>query len=230
MNDFEKEVRRIIETTRQEAQYGVSRVPYHTHNNIDSPLISSLNLPASASGSTTEIQYNNSGSLAGSANFTWVEPGLYVGASTGGGIDIDGSIQVHNTNASGTSEYAFLAEGYLAVRQFTVNTTDATPASAGHISSGPFIVEAFAFAVRTGGSAGTANDSAGYIRRAMYKSNGSTPSLVGAVQDDFTAESQAGWDFTFTISGNNVQFVVTGAANNNISWYITVKAYSTGVF
>ena len=75
-------------------------------------------------------------------------------------------------------------------------------------------------AVRTGGTAGAAGDSAGYVRKALYKTVAGTTSLVGAVLDDYTAEDQAGWDCTITFSTNTLQVQVTGAVDNNITWII----------
>ena len=40
----ETKVRQIIDDTLSNARYGVAKVPYHIHNNIDSPFISSENL------------------------------------------------------------------------------------------------------------------------------------------------------------------------------------------
>lgn len=69
-------------------------------------------------------------------------------------------------------------------------------------------------------SAGSNGDSASYIRRATYKRNGTgAATLVGSIQDGYTAEDQAGWDCTFALDGNNVHVQVTGAANNTIVWY-----------
>lgn len=88
-----------------------------------------------------------------------------------------------------------------------------------------YFIEAKIVAQRTGGSSGTDGDSAAYIRRALYKSTSmsATPTLVGSIQDGFTAEDQAGWDATFTVTGNNVAVQITGAANNNITWVMEVQ-------
>ncbi len=40
----EQDVKRIIESEARKAQYGVTRVPVHTHNNLDSPPISFKNI------------------------------------------------------------------------------------------------------------------------------------------------------------------------------------------
>lgn len=93
------------------------------------------------------------------------------------------------------------------------------------------LLEARVVATRTGGTAGTAGDSAGYIRRALYKTTGGTTSLVGTIQDDFTQEDQVGWDCTLIISTNDIQLQVTGAINNNITWIYEIDFVhtSTGI-
>lgn len=106
----------------------------------------------------------------------------------------------------------------------SVSTTDATPTSMNYkdaitlSSDTSVMIEARVIARRTGGSGGSAIDSAGYVRHATYKNIAGTVSLVGSVDADYTAEDQAGWDCSFAISGDTVYLQVTGATNNNITW------------
>ena len=73
---------------------------------------------------------------------------------------------------------------------------------------------------RTGGSAGTAGDGASYrILGTFRRVSAGSATLIGSLTADHTAESQGGWDATLTVSGNDVLVRVTGAANNNVSWY-----------
>lgn len=108
----------------------------------------------------------------------------------------------------------------------SVKTTDATVTTVQTVNipdSVIILIEAHVVGQRTGGSAGTAGDGAGYIRRGLYKrSAGGSPTLIGSIQDGFTAESQAGWDCTFDVSGNTVRVRVTGAINNNVTWNSTI--------
>lgn len=101
-------------------------------------------------------------------------------------------------------------------------TTDATATTTQSITMTAdtmLWVRAIVAARRTGGSAGTAGDSAGYVITATYKKVGAgSATLVGAVLADFTAEDQAGWDATFDVSTNDVRLRITGAVNNNITW------------
>ena len=84
-----------------------------------------------------------------------------------------------------------------------------------------YLIEARVTARRTGGSAGTAEDSAGYVIRGTYKNVAGTATLVGTLDTPYTAEDQAAWDATFTVTGATVLCRVTGATNNNITWHMT---------
>ena len=112
-------------------------------------------------------------------------------------------------------------QGYVTTTDATVTTmaTIAIPAST------TVMIELHVAARRTGGSAGVAEDGAGYVQQATYKNVAGTATLIGAVNADYTAESQAAWDVTFVVSGGNVLIRVTGAVNNNISWYCSADVY-----
>lgn len=86
-----------------------------------------------------------------------------------------------------------------------------------------YMMEAHVRARRTGGASGTADDAAAYVVRACYKTATGTVTLIGAVNADYTAESQAAWDCTFVISGSNVLLQVTGAAANTVTWHSTIR-------
>ena len=102
-----------------------------------------------------------------------------------------------------------------------VVTTDATPTtllSLPLLSSRTTFIQVQVIARRTGGSSGTAEDGAAYLRAGTYKMVAGTPTLIGSVTSIHTAESQAGWDATLAVSGGNVIVQVTGAADNNVTW------------
>lgn len=111
----------------------------------------------------------------------------------------------------------------------SVNTTDDTqttlatiPISAGYT----YQIDAVVMARRTGGTAGAADDGASYHRRAVYTTKAGVVTLMGSIQTIGTdAEDQAGWDVTLDISTTNVRVRVTGASDNNITWFadITVR-------
>jgi hypothetical protein len=107
-------------------------------------------------------------------------------------------------------------------------TTNATPTSLeGYFftlgTSSVAYIEARITAIRTGGTSGSAQDSASYVRRATYKRVGSgSPTLVGSIDNTYTAEDQAGWDATFVVNGNDIEVQVTGATDNDISWFAEI--------
>ena len=109
--------------------------------------------------------------------------------------------------------------------QATVNTTDAVLTTIQTLAiptnkSG--IVEARIVARRTGGIAGTAGDSAAYIRTVGFKNVAGVVSIISPpVSTSFTAEDQAPWNATISVSGTNLIVQVSGAVNNNITWDVT---------
>lgn len=118
-------------------------------------------------------------------------------------------------------ESSIAVQGYVA----TTNATITTIATISIPSSTTVTIEIHVSARRTGGIAGAAEDGAGYVQQATYKNVAGTATLIGSVNADFTAESQAAWDVTFAVSGANVLIRVTGAADNNISWYCAANVY-----
>jgi hypothetical protein len=116
------------------------------------------------------------------------------------------------------------------VRQYRGTTTNATLTTIATIATTSNTVKALQIMViarRTGGSAGTAGDSARYVLNAVYKNIAGTVSIVGAI-NVIADEDQAGWDATFTVAGTNVTLDVTGALNNLITWQATARTYEMG--
>ncbi len=110
-------------------------------------------------------------------------------------------------------------------------TTDATQTTLDTITitaSNTYRIKSYVVARRTGGSAGTAEDAAGYEIEATYKTVGGVVTLVGAVAALYTAEDQAGWDATFDINAATVRVRVTGATNNNVTWHSTTILSNLG--
>lgn len=89
--EIKKAIDDAIEADKFQAQYGVSRVPYHTHNNIDSPAIAAGTVSASAAAPDTSLQFNNGGALGGS-NLLFDSLGDTISNTTGTPITITGSI------------------------------------------------------------------------------------------------------------------------------------------
>lgn len=102
----------------------------------------------------------------------------------------------------------------------TTNNTITTIHTIATVSNNSYIVEAKVLARRTGGSAGTASDTAGYKIIGVFKNNSGTLTQVGTTTVEHSSEDQAGWDCTFSISGTNILLRGTGATNNNITWHL----------
>lgn len=80
---------------------------------------------------------------------------------------------------------------------------------------------------RTGGSSGTVGDSAWYTLSGAYKNVGGVMTGIGT-PDLIGGEDQAGWNVGFTSSGTDAVVTVQGAANNDITWEVTLSTYEVG--
>lgn len=117
------------------------------------------------------------------------------------------------------------------VYQNRVATTDATQTTLHTVTLATgqtVLIEAYVTARRTGGTAGTAEDGAGYVIRGTYKNVAGTATLIAQLNLDYTAESVAAYDATFTVSGATVLVKVTGVASTNVTWHATVRVYRVG--
>lgn len=107
-----------------------------------------------------------------------------------------------------------------------VKTTDATPTTlfTYTMDTGKSVnFEAQIVARRTGGTAGTAEDSAGYDIRATVKNVAGTATMVtGSPTALVTHEDQAGWDAQIIVTGGDIEVEVTGAVDNDIAWSLTL--------
>lgn len=103
----------------------------------------------------------------------------------------------------------------------SVSTTDATVTTLDTFAitaSTTYFIESTVTARRTGGTAGTADDGATYVRRAFVTTKLAVVTLVTAGLTQDTAEDQAAWDCAFAVSGATILLRVTGAVNNDIDW------------
>lgn len=184
-------------------------------------------------GGTSNGNGGNIGITAGTKSGTGSGGDITLEAKSGGGTDNGGEVEIIIGEDSSGLNSAALKLGSsgnpgLNTRYFLeASTTDATATTLfthSPLTSSLNYYELRVRAIRTGGSAGAAQDSAAYVVRAAYKRVGSAaPTIVGAITADYTAEDQAGWDCTFAVSGNNVIVQITGAVNNNISWRGEIK-------
>lgn len=98
-------------------------------------------------------------------------------------------------------------------------TTDATPTVAGSLETvddKSYIVKAYVIAHRTGGGAGTANDSAAYeLTYAVYNDAGSLTIVeIGRNEN----EDQVAFLATLVANGVLADLTVTGVVDNNVDW------------
>lgn len=141
--------------------------------------------------------------------------------------DTDGveAMRVETYEASGTNVQE-------RVFQFKGTTTNAAITTVGTITNtmlglsanGAVGIVATCVGRRTGGTGGSVGDSGVYHYRRGYKLVSSTMSGIAAASVD-AWEDQAAWDFVISGSGTDLLVRVTGAANNNVSWVVTVRAY-----
>lgn len=188
---------------------------------ISAAASSFVGVPAGANG---EIQFNKNGSFGASSVFSFDVSSSILSLSGGTSFFMTGTGGV----VVGTGIVSHVGNAVFNETQFTVNTTDATPTNVtlGSIPTNTlgYLFEIYVRAFFTSGSGGS-TESAGYIRRGLYKNVAGTVTLIGAVQDGFTAEADAAWDCTLAISGTNIVAQVTGDASSNLTWAITSRIY-----
>lgn len=111
-----------------------------------------------------------------------------------------------------------------------LKTTDATSTGAIRLSvdTGKTVgIQAYIAARRTGGTSGAEGDSAFYVLTGVYRNVAGTLTGVGT-PDLVACEDQAAWNVGFTTSGQFAVVLVQGAANNNVTWELTVSTYEVG--
>lgn len=69
---------------------------------------------------------------------------------------------------------------------------------------------------------------AGYEIKVVAYRDGGGAALQGGVVSAITSESEAAWDVTFTVSGNDIRVSVTGEASTTIEWGCTLTNINMG--
>ena len=111
-------------------------------------------------------------------------------------------------------------------QQFTAVTTDNTPDDITAGTDAPIAANSAVklhwsvAAIRTGGTAGSPDDTASWDMTCTYKNLSGTATLVGACQKT-SAKDNPSLDITPTVAGNLVQLMATGDTNNIYSWHVT---------
>ena len=111
-----------------------------------------------------------------------------------------------------------------------VKTTDATTTALIRTKvadSKTVMLVCYIVARRTGGTSGTAGDSAFYVLTGAYKNIAGVLTGIGT-PDLVAGEDQAAWNVGFSTSGTDAIVTVTGAANNDVTWEGTLSVYEVG--
>jgi hypothetical protein len=157
------------------------------------------------------------------ANFFWDASNVRLGIKTSSPLDplhVAGNVRISGSG----STLRLLGDSDFIVSQATVATTDATVTTLATVATTTdtvMLLEVRVSGRRTGGTGGTAGDSATYIRTARILNIAGTVTIAN-LQSDYTSETVGGWNATITVSGTNALVRVTGAANNNITWQATI--------
>jgi hypothetical protein len=156
----------------------------------------------------------------GTGQTSYTDGQLLIGNSTGNTLvkaTLTAGKNTTVTNGSGAITVASSADETIAVN--TVATTDATVTTIQTIATSSNQVQLVKIKVlgyRTGGSAGSAGDSATFEHTLRIKNVAGTVTIQDN-QSDYTSQDQT-WAVSFTVSSTNVLVQVTGAVNNNIDW------------
>jgi len=115
------------------------------------------------------------------------------------------------------------ASGKIIDSSTETTTTDATPTSAARIvldDENTYIVKAYVSGVKDDGT-----DRASYeVIATVYRTGAGTATLQGGVTVVHSQESNAAWDATLVVSGNDIQVQVTGVAGTTIVWGTVMQA------
>lgn len=129
------------------------------------------------------------------------------------------------------SFYRLWKEVYRMQTNSKITTTDATPTAAQYIAvptNKTVMIDSIVLVRRSGGTSGTAGDSAWYRLQGGFKNISGTLSLIGT-SDLIGGEDQAGWNVQYASSGENIALVVTGSEDNNVTWETWVSTYEVGI-
>lgn len=110
----------------------------------------------------------------------------------------------------------------------SISTTDATPTDLFTLALSDDTV--YRFDARIVARRTNAADRAIYQKiSCIYRETAGSATLQGSVQDGHSdVESDASWDVTWVVSGNNAILRVTGAGGQNITWQAVVKRQQVG--
>jgi hypothetical protein len=171
------------------------------------------------------VLFANANGLPGenNANFFWDSANARLGLGTNAPtrlLDVNGSAIVRSAFRIASS---VATKANFEIFQDEVSTTNATVTTLSTIAiptDSVVIIEARVAARRTGGTGGSAQDSAAYVRTARFKNVAGTVTIQN-LQSDYTSEDQNSWNCTLDVNGTDARIRVNGAANNNVDWTVT---------
>lgn len=136
-----------------------------------------------------------------------------------------GTEYTEDTIKDAMTKYGFFGDPKSATMSFIKETTDGTESNLGTIAiptNTTVSLKASIVARRTGGSAGSDNDSLWFEMTGTYKNTNGTVSEVGAVETTGAGQDQDSWKVDYCINGKNVCINATGATDNTIKWRANV--------
>ena len=203
------------------------KIIYATANDGTNPDIAEIALSTSPGGSTTQVQYNNSGAFGGDANFIWdASTGLNIGTSKELRLQDDsGSEYVGMKASNGTTDYTMTwPAGVAAGNDYVLKSTTGGVLSWGELTGGT----AWAAVKVTGDSPVSAAAGAGYFLNTT--SGAITLTLPGSptIGDEVSFVDYAGtFDSNALTIGRNGKKINGATADLTVS---TERAANTLVF
>lgn len=171
-------------------------------------------LTTGASGGSVTLQ---GGAGGGSGNNNGGNVLLVPGVGVNSGTN--GVITMKQSNAS-------RSDGINIFPSKEVSTTDATQTTAMSLTledENTYHVEALVTAVQSTG----ANRASYRLAGTVYRTGGGSATLQGTVTAVHSQESDANWDATLTVSGNDLRVSVTGVASTTIRWVASMQYLNT---
>ena len=138
---------------------------------------------------------------------------------SGGNVTLEGTAKIESDMTVGTGTKC---DGFVITDTAEVQTTDATQTTIDSLTlldENTYHVEAFVVGVKSDGSARASY----HIACTVYRTGAGNTTLQGAVTAIHSVESDATWDATFTVNGNDLRVSVTGKAATTIEWGSTMR-------
>jgi len=180
------------------------------------------------------------------ANVT-VSNAITIGATNGGTIDFTGAAKTLNVEDTATVDQDLTQDasvnfgdvtaigasaigGMNITAQAIVTTNDATVTTCGSLTLADntlYQISAMIVGVDTTNT--PADQWAGYeLKGTFYRTNAGGATQLGATTSAHTSETDAAWDATFDVNGNDVRIRVTGEAAKNVNWKSVITHINVG--